>query len=437
MPLLKVMSRIAFVTFGCKVNYAETIKLKKKLERAHEIVEVEENPKIVIINSCTVTNNADKENLQTIRKIVKNNPDVKLIITGCQAQLQAELLSPLSNVIGVFGNQDKEKIVEFIENYSGEKKVEVSNLRTDFKFHHAYALGDRTRCFLKIQDGCNYHCSYCATCLARGNSRSDTIESIVENVKLVRDEGVKEIVLTGINIGDVGLINNKRVYNFHDLLKKILEIEDVPRLRISSIEMNLLSDEIINLAKKNSRLVNHFHVPLQSGSNEILKSMRRRYTREDYLEKILYLNQNVENCCIGCDVIVGYPGETEKNFEDTYNLLNELPMTYFHVFPFSRRDGTLAATYEDVDWEIKKRRVNILRTLSNQKKKSFYEKNIGNVVEVLFEHTKDKNGNMIGFSNNYIRVVHDYDFNLVNKLVNVKISDIDWQNEVAKCLLVD
>ena len=430
------MSRIAFITFGCKVNYAETIALKKKLEDDNHIVNIDENPEIVIINSCTVTNNADKENLQMIRKIYRSNNGIKFIITGCQAQLHSERLSALPNVIGVFGSQDKEKIADFIKNYSEEKKIEVTDLRTNFEFHHAYALGDRTRCFLKIQDGCNYHCSYCATCLARGNSRSDTIESIVEDVKKINEQGVKEIVLTGINIGDVGLINNKRVYNLYDLLKNILEGEDVPRLRISSIEVNLLTEEIINLAKENPRLVNHFHIPLQSGNNEILKSMRRRYTREEYGKKILYLSEKLENCGIGCDVIVGYPGETGRHFKDTYDLLHDLPLTYFHVFPFSKREGTLAATYEDVDFNIKKERVKILRDLSRQKKEAFYKKNIGNIVEVLFEHTKDKFGNMIGFSNNYIRVVHDYKEDFVNRLVRVEIIDVDHENEVAKCRIV-
>jgi len=345
-------------------------------------------------------------------------------------------LSSLPNVIGVLGNQDKDKIVYFIKNYSAEKKVEVSDLRTNFEFHHAYALGDRTRCFLKIQDGCNYHCSYCATCLARGNSRSDTIDSIVEDVKTVQQQGVKEIVLTGINIGDVGLINNKRVYNFYDLLKSILAIEDVPRVRVSSIEVNLLTEEIISLAKENSRLVNHFHIPLQSGSDEILKSMRRRYSRDEYFKKILFLNEKLDDCCIGCDVIVGYPGETESNFNDTYELLRDLPFAYFHVFPFSKREGTLAATYEDVAWEIKKERVRILRDLSRQKKDAFYKKNIGKVVEVLFEHTKDKHGDMIGFSNNYIRVIHDFDEKYVNQLVKMKITDVDSDNEVAKGIIV-
>ena len=430
------MSKIAFITFGCKVNYAETITLKKKLEQENEIVSIDEKPEIIIINSCTVTNNADKENLQTIRKIYKNNNNVKFIITGCQAQLHSKLLSSLPNVIGVLGNQDKDKIVYFIKNYSAEKKVEVSDLRTNFEFHHAYALGDRTRCFLKIQDGCNYHCSYCATCLARGNSRSDTIDSIVEDVKTVQQQGVKEIVLTGINIGDVGLINNKRVYNFYDLLKSILAIEDVPRVRVSSIEVNLLTEEIISLAKENSRLVNHFHIPLQSGSDEILKSMRRRYSRDEYFKKILFLNEKLDDCCIGCDVIVGYPGETESNFNDTYELLRDLPFAYFHVFPFSKREGTLAATYEDVAWEIKKERVRILRDLSRRKKDAFYKKNIGKVVEVLFEHTKDKHGDMIGFSNNYIRVVHDFDEKYVNQLVKMKITDVDSDNEVAKGIIV-
>lgn len=437
MQSLSVMSRIAFITFGCKVNYAETIALKKKLEVNNEIVNVDENPEIVIINSCTVTNNADKENLQMIRKIYKSNKEVKFIITGCQAQLHSSLLSSLPNVIGVFGSQNKEKIVDFVKNYAfDEKTVEIADLRTNFEFHHAYALGDRTRCFLKIQDGCNYHCSYCATCLARGNSRSDTIESIIDDVVEIQKQGVKEIVLTGINIGDVGLINNKRIYNLYDLLKKILEVDNVPRLRISSIEVNLLTEDIIDLAKENSHLVNHFHIPLQSGNNEILKSMRRRYTREEYHEKILYLSEKLENCGIGCDVIVGYPGETEQHFKDTYDLLNELPLTYFHVFPFSKREGTLAATYEDVDFNIKKERVKILRNLSKQKKEVFYRKNIGNIVEVLFEHTKDKFGNMIGFSNNYIRVIHDYDETFVNRLVKVEIVDVDCENEVAQCRIV-
>lgn len=436
MQSVNVMYKISFLTFGCKVNYAETITLKKKIEIDNQVVEIDEDPDIVIINSCTVTNNADKENLQIIRRISKNNPNIKLIVTGCQAQLHPNILSAFPNVVGVFGSQDKDKIVDFIKNLSiEEKKVEVSNLRTNFTFNHSYAIGDRTRCFLKIQDGCNYHCSYCATCLARGNSRSDTIESIVNDVNFVKEQGVKEIVLTGINIGDVGLINNKRVYYFADLLKELLAIEDVPRLRISSIEMNLLTDDIIELSKQNSRLVNHFHIPLQSGNNDILKSMRRRYTREDYRARILSLNQKIENCCLGCDVIVGYPGETEDNFADTYELLKELPMTYFHVFPFSRRDGTLAAEYEDMDFEIKKKRVSILRDLSKKKKDEFYRKNIGNTVEVLFEHTKDKHGNMIGFSNNYIRVVHEFDENLVNKLIKVKITDVE--SEVAKCTLVD
>jgi threonylcarbamoyladenosine tRNA methylthiotransferase MtaB len=416
------MNTFSIITFGCKVNYAESSKISNELiKNDFLLVNIKNKPDFVIINSCSVTNSADVECVKTIKSIIKENVNVKIIITGCATRNND--IRNIKNIIAIFNNNEKNKIVDYILN---KNKEEGNNN----DFYHAYSLNARTRSFLKIQDGCNYWCSYCVIPQTRGISRSDSIESIISDVIKIRDNGYKEIVLTGINIGDYGLINNKRKYTFYELLLAIDKIEHVPRVRISSIEPNLLTSNIINLVKTSKTFVEHFHIPLQSGNDEILKAMRRRYDTNLYKNKILEVKNLMPYCCIGVDVIVGFPGETEEKFFDTYNFLKNLPISYLHVFPFSERENTLAIKLKDkIPTNIKKQRVNILRQLSNEKKYIFYKENIGNTVEVLFE-SKNKNGKIYGYSGNYIRISIDYNKNIENKLINTKIRNIDENNNI-------
>lgn len=416
------MNTFSIITFGCKVNYAESSKISNELIKNNFLlVNIKDKPDFVIINSCSVTNSADIECIKTIKSIIKENVNVKIIITGCATRDND--IKNIKNIIAIFNNNEKNKIVDYILNKN--KEEDNSN-----DFYHAYSLNARTRSFLKIQDGCNYWCSYCVIPQTRGISRSDSIESIISDVIKIRDNGYKEIVLTGINIGDYGLINNKRKYTFYELLLAIDKIEHVPRVRISSIEPNLLTSDIINLVKTSKTFVEHFHIPLQSGNDEILKAMRRRYDTNLYKNKILEVKNLMPYCCIGVDVIVGFPGETEEKFFDTYNFLKNLPISYLHVFPFSERENTLAIKLKDkIPANIKKQRVNILRQLSNEKKYIFYKENIGNTVEVLFE-SKNKNGKIYGYSGNYIRISIDYNKNIENKLINTKIKNIDENNNI-------
>ena len=420
------MSTFDIITFGCKVNFAESSDISNKLlSQGFEKINISKNPEFVIINSCSVTNNADLECLKTIRNLIKKNNEVKIIITGCLAKFDNPLFDK-KNIIGVFDNNKKNKIVDFLINFSNKEILNSCHCSQEidkFKFQHAYSLNDRTRSFLKIQDGCNYWCSYCIIPQCRGCSRSDSIDSIISDAIKIRDSGVKEIVLTGINVGDCGLINNKREYTFYDLLCELDKITNIPRIRISSIEPNLLTEEIIELVKTSNNFVEHFHIPLQSGDDEILKIMRRRYNTTFYKNKILQIKSLMPYACIGIDVIVGFPGETEEKFMNTYTFLNDLPFSYLHVFPFSERNNTLAVELKNkITQKEKNRRVQILRELSNKKKQEFYKANVGRIVEVLFEGN-EKNGKMYGYSDNYLRISAAYNEKLINKIIKVKVKE--------------
>ena len=418
------MFSFSIVTFGCKVNYAESEVLEKDIiSLGLKNVDILQQPDLVLINSCSVTNSADNECLKTIRRIIKNNSSVKIIISGCFAKFHKDLVDG-ENIIAVFDNNEKYQIVSFIKDLLLGKDF-LSVFSCDkYKFHHAFSLTGRTRRFLKVQDGCNYWCSYCIIPQTRGLSRSDSIESIINDVRAIRDAGSKEIVLTGINIGDVGLINNKREYTFNDLLRAIEKEPSVPRIRISSLEPNFIDDEFLEIFKSSKKIVQHLHIPLQSGNDGVLHLMRRRYDTAFYRDKIMRIKSITPLCCIGVDVIVGFPGETEQAFEDTYIFLRDLPVSYLHVFPFSARVNTVAASMEgQVAEKVKHQRVKKLRVLSDEKKRVFYQENIGTVVEVLFEEEK-KGEKMYGYSGNYIRVEAPYDATLVKKIVCVKVEEI-------------
>ena len=418
------MFSFSIVTFGCKVNYAESEVLKKDImSLGLKDVALSQRPDLVLINSCSVTNSADNECLKTIRRIIKNNPTVKIIISGCFAKFHKDLVDS-EHIIAVFDNHEKQQVLHFLKDLLSGKELLHSTSCDKYQFYHAYSFMCRARAFLKIQDGCNYWCSYCIIPQTRGCSRSDSIESIINDVREIRDAGSKEIVLTGINIGDVGLINNKREYTFNDLLKAIDKESSVPRIRISSLEPNFINDEFLEIFKSSKNIVKHLHIPLQSGNDGILRLMRRRYDTAFYRDKIMRIKSISPLCCIGVDVIVGFPGETEQAFDDTYRFLQELPVAYLHVFPFSVRVNTVAASMEgQVPERLKYQRVKKLRMLSDEKKGVFYKENIGTVVEVLFEEEK-KCEKMYGYSGNYLRIEAPYDATLVKNIVSVKVEEI-------------
>ncbi len=423
------MITVAFVTFGCKVNYSETSFIKNQLlSEGFNEVKLDGEPDVIFVNTCTVTNNADIECLRTIKSIADKYPESDIIVTGCYAQIRYNDIKKIKGVKAIFGNQDKFQIVDYIKSLGNRKEqcIEVSDIRSCCQFNSAMSYNDRTRSFLKIQDGCDFWCSYCAIPMARGKSRSDTIEHIVDNVDFLNKKGIKEIVITGVNVGDYGIINNKRECTLYDLLVTLEALNNDIRYRISSIELNLLTDQIVEFINKSKRFVKHFHIPLQSGSDKILKLMRRRYTTDEYKDKVLKIKKLMPMCCIGADVIVGFPGEDADSFKETNELLKSLPVSYLHVFPYSERDNTLATHLDNkVDKKEKDKRVKILRDLSDVKKKCFYENNIGNVVEVLFERQVDDNGYIYGYSDNYIRVRHEYNTNIIDDIVPIKISRVD------------
>jgi threonylcarbamoyladenosine tRNA methylthiotransferase MtaB len=421
------MKRVAFYTLGCKLNFSETSAVGRLfIEQGYQKVEFEDDPHIFVINTCSVTDHADKKCRRIVKEALKISPEAFIIIMGCYAQLKPQEIASIPGVDVVLGAHEKFKLLEIISNFDKKDQAEiyVSCIKDVNTFTHAHSIGDRTRTFLKVQDGCNYHCSFCTIPLARGKSRSDTIESIVEQAKKIASQGIKEIVLTGVNIGDYGIIDNRRQTNFLSLIEALEKVEDIKRFRISSIEPNLLTDEIIQFVAHSDRFVPHFHIPLQSGNNDILKLMRRRYQRELYTERVTQIKNLMPECCIGVDVIVGFPGETEERFLDTYQFLNELDISYLHVFPYSERQNTQAVTLEGiVSQKERNRRASMLRILSEKKQRYFYEQHVGETAEVLFEQP-DVDGNIQGFSDNYVRVSVPYNTNLVNTLQQVKLKKL-------------
>lgn len=386
-----------------------------------------DSPDIFIINTCSVTENADKKCHKIVREARAISPDAYVAIIGCYAQLKPKEISEIPGVDAVLGAAEKFRLVELLDGFVRKPQAEVyaTEVEAATSFNTSFSLHDRTRTFLKVQDGCDYSCTFCTIPLARGSSRSDTIENVVKNAQEIAKSGVKEIVLTGVNTGDFGIQNGKRVERFVDLVKALDEVEGIDRIRISSIEPNLLSDEIIDFVSTSKRFVSHFHIPLQSGSNKILKLMRRRYLREVYTSRVEKIKKVMPHACIGVDVIVGFPGETREDFLKTYNYLNELNISYLHVFTYSERDNTIAATLPGaVPAKDRAERSKMLHILSDKKRRRFYEENLGQSFTVLFENDIEDD-RMHGFTENYIRVTAKYDPLLINELKSVKLTSIN------------
>lgn len=423
------MKKVAFYTLGCKLNYSETSSISRNFEeRGFKKVDFNDSPDIFVINTCSVTDNADKKCKKIVKEARKISPNAFVSIIGCYAQLKPKEIAEIEGVDAVLGAAEKFQLIDLLGTFERKEKTQV--FASDIKevaqtYCSSYSYGDRTRTFLKVQDGCNYNCSFCTIPLARGKSRSDTIENIVRQAKEIAKTDVKEVVLTGVNIGDFGIQEGKRQERFVDLLKALDEIEGIERFRISSIEPNLLTNEIIEFVAQSKRFVPHFHIPLQSGSNKILKAMHRRYLRELYVERVAKIKSLMPHCCIGVDVIVGFPSETQEDFLDTYNFLNELDISYLHVFTYSERDNTAALAMDEVvPQQQRQERSKMLHILSDKKRRYFYEQNMGRVATVLFE--KDiENGMMEGFTENYVRVVAKYDPLLINELKKVEMTKIN------------
>ncbi|MDX5438210.1 MAG: tRNA (N(6)-L-threonylcarbamoyladenosine(37)-C(2))-methylthiotransferase MtaB, partial [Pontibacter sp.] len=422
------MKKVAFYTLGCKLNYSETSTIGRIFqERGFEKVEFTDTPDIYVINTCSVTDNADKKCRKIVKEALKHSPNAFITVVGCYAQLKPKEISEIPGVDAVLGAAEKFQLVDILETFEKKEKAEVyaSPISEANTFHNSYSFGDRTRTFLKVQDGCDYSCTFCTIPLARGNSRSDSIVNVVRSANEIAESGVKEIVLTGVNTGEFGLQDGKRVETFYELVQELDKVEGIERFRISSIEPNLLKDEIIEFVSQSQRFMPHFHVPLQSGSNKILKLMRRRYQRELYTDRVAKIKSLMPHCCIGVDVIVGFPGETEEDFLETYNFINDLDVSYLHVFPYSERENTMAPDMPGkVSIKDRNRRADMLRILSEKKKRHFYEQNIGREFTVLFEDDV-KDGVMEGWTENYVRVAAKYDPVLVNELKHVRLTGID------------
>jgi threonylcarbamoyladenosine tRNA methylthiotransferase MtaB len=426
--------KVAFYTLGCKLNYSETSTIGRQFTNAgFETVDFTDAADVYIINTCSVTENADKKCRKVVKEALKHSPTAYITIVGCYAQLKPKDIAEIEGVDMVLGAAEKFQIVDFISDLTKNPKTLIYNspIQETNEFVPSYSYGDRTRTFLKVQDGCDYSCTFCTIPLARGASRSDTIESIVKQAKEIAASGVKEIVLTGVNIGDFGIRNGEREDKFFDLVKALDEIEGINRIRISSIEPNLLTNEIIAFVAQSKRFVPHFHIPLQSGSGKILALMRRRYKLELYVDRVKTIKKLMPNACIGVDVIVGFPGETREDFLDTYNFLNDLNISYLHVFTYSERDDTPAKEMDGVvPGSQRADRSKMLHILSDKKRRAFYETQIGKDEEVLFE-ADQKEGFMHGFTSNYVKVKVKYDPVLVNELKLVKLDALLPDGEVS------
>jgi len=428
------MSRkVAFYTLGCKLNYSETSTIGRQFKAAgFETVEFTDKADVYLINTCSVTDNADKKCRKVVKEALKHSPEAYIMIVGCYAQLKPKEISEIPGVDIVLGAAEKFQLIDYVKDFTKQPKTLVYNqpIEQAKEFVASYSYGDRTRTFLKVQDGCDYSCTFCTIPLARGSSRSDTIENIVKQAEEIAASGVKEIVLTGVNIGDFGIRDGKREDRFFDLVKALDEVEGIDRFRISSIEPNLLTNEIIEFVATSKRFVPHFHIPLQSGSNKILALMKRRYRRELYAERVAKIKEVMPNCCIGVDVIVGFPGETREDFIDTYNFLNDLNISYLHVFTYSERENTPAAEMEgSVPGSQRADRSKMLHILSDKKRRAFYETQLGKEAVVLFEGDH-KEGIMNGFTENYVKVKAKYDPVAVNEIRKVKLTGISPEGEV-------
>lgn len=435
---------VAFHTLGCKLNFSESSTIARLFQEKGFIKkDFSEAADVYVINTCSVTENADKECKSIVKNALAKNPEAFVAVVGCYAQLKPDEISKIEGVDVVLGATEKFKLLNYI-NFSGKSThTQIHNCEiseADF-FVDSYSVGDRTRSFLKVQDGCDYSCTFCTIPLARGKSRSDTIENVKANVIKIAESGVKEIVLTGVNIGDFGYGQNidgdekkRKEYNFLDLIKELDNSNGIERFRISSIEPNLLKDEIIEFVANSKRFVPHFHIPLQSGNNSVLKRMKRRYQRDLYSDRISKIKSLMPDCCIGVDVIVGFPGETEEEFLDTYNFVNGLDVSYLHVFTYSERDNTEAILMENpVPIVERKRRNKMLRILSAKKLRAFYETQKGKELSVIFE-SENKNGFMFGFTQNYVKVKYPFDIDLCNTPITITVGDFDEEGNM-NCVL--
>ncbi|THF51409.1 tRNA (N(6)-L-threonylcarbamoyladenosine(37)-C(2))-methylthiotransferase MtaB [Flavobacterium supellecticarium] len=423
--------KVAFYTLGCKLNFSETSTIARSFQdEGFDRVDFEEIADIYVINTCSVTENADKQFKQIVKKALKHNDKAFVAAVGCYAQLKPEELAAVDGVDLVLGATEKFKITDYINDLSKNDMGEVHSCEieeADF-YVGSYSIGDRTRAFLKVQDGCDYKCTYCTIPLARGISRSDTMENVMKNAKEISQQGIKEIVLTGVNIGDYGkgeFGNKKHEHTFFELVQALDQVDGIERLRISSIEPNLLKNETIEFVSQSRTFVPHFHIPLQSGSNTILKKMKRRYLRELYADRVAKIREVMPHACIGVDVIVGFPGETDELFLETYNFLNELDISYLHVFTYSERDNTEAADMEGVvPMNVRSKRSKMLRGLSVKKRRAFYESQLGTHRTVLFEG-ENKEGYIHGFTENYVKVKTPWNPELVNTLHDIQLTKID------------
>ena len=429
--------KVAFYTLGCKLNFSESSAIGRQFNDAgFETVAFTDQADVYLINTCSVTDHADKKCRKVVKEALKHSPNAYIAVVGCYAQLKPKEISEIPGVDIVLGAAEKFMIIDYITDLTKQEKTLIFNqdISEAKNFISSYSLGERTRTFLKVQDGCDYTCSFCTIPLARGASRSDTIPHVIEQANEIAASGVKEIVLTGVNLGDFGIINGIRENKFFDLVQALDQVDGIDRIRISSIEPNLLSDEIIEFVSQSNKFVPHFHIPLQSGCNKVLALMRRRYKREVYAERVTKIKTLMPDCCIGVDVIVGFPGETQKDFLDTYNFLNELDVSYLHVFTYSERENTAAAEMKGaVPGALRAERSKMLHILSEKKRRAFYQTQVGKSTQVLFE-ADHKNGFMHGFSRNYVKVRAPYDPLLINDIKQVKFENIasDGDMEISE-----
>ena len=426
--IFAIVKKVAFYTLGCKLNFSETSSISRVFENeGYEKVEFSNSPDIFIINTCSVTDNADKKCRKIVREARNISPDAFVAIIGCYAQLKPKEIAAIEGVDAVLGAAEKFRLIELLDDFNKKDKPQIfaSEIDQACEFNSAYSINDRTRTFLKIQDGCDYSCTFCTIPLARGNSRSDSIAHVVQQATEIGKSGVKEIVLTGVNTGDFGNLDGIRKTNFADLIKQLDKVDVISRFRISSIEPNLLTDEIIEFVAVSNKFVPHFHIPLQSGSDKLLKLMRRRYKQELYTQKVNKIKSLMPDAAIGVDVIAGFPGESDELFLETYHYLNELDVAYLHVFTYSERPNTVAAALKNaVPSRIRNERSKMLRILSEKKKRKFYQDNVGQLATILFEQDVE-NGFMHGFTENYIRVAAPHDPKKINSLYAVELAKVD------------
>jgi len=428
--------KVAFYTLGCKLNFSETSTISRNFQQeGFQRVDFDQKADIYVINTCSVTENADKQFKQIVKKALKTNDRAFVAAVGCYAQLKPEELAKVDGVDLVLGATEKFKITDYINDLTKNDFGQIHSCeieKADF-YVGSYSIGDRTRAFLKVQDGCDYKCTYCTIPQARGISRSDTLENVLENARKIAQQNIKEIVLTGVNIGDYGkgeFGNKKHLHTFFELVQALDKVQGIERLRISSIEPNLLKDQTIDFVAQSKCFVPHFHIPLQSGSNFILKKMRRRYLRELYAERVSKIRKVMPDACIGVDVIVGFPGETDEYFLETYNFLADLDISYLHVFTYSERENTIAAKMEEVvPISIRNKRNKMLRGLSAKKRRAFYESQLGKTKTVLFEN-QNHQGYIHGFTENYVKIKTPWNPYFANTLQKVKLSNIDEEGLV-------